>query len=42
METMMGNDLVSCVSKDGKDNVGFTMRKKRLVVDTDNITVTMR
>ena len=43
METMMIiNELVSCVSKDGKDSMSFTMRKKRLEVDADNVTVTKK
>ena len=43
MERMMINELVSCVSKDGKDSMSFTMKKKRLEVDADSYhEVTMR
>ena len=42
METKMINELVSCVSKDGKDSMSFARRKKRLEVDADNVTVTKR
>ena len=39
---MMTNEIVSCVNRVVKDYVSFTMRKKRLVVDVDDATVTKR